>query len=225
MLRFFIVDKIKSILRIFNLQINKLGKVSPLESLFWRYYHNDFFILQIGANDGVTADPLNRIIKPLKQIKGVLIETVKEYYDELNFTYRKHRNLKTVNAAIFSKTGYVKIYKPINYENRGIASVIKDHHKKSNYDSKNIQEIKCQSLTYKNLFSNYKIKSIDLLLVDAEGYDYDLIKMFPFDQFKPSVIQYEHGNIEKKHQLEIITILIGLNYKVFVEEFDTIAYL
>ena len=72
MLRFFIVDKIKSILRIFNLQINKLGKVSPLESLFWRYYHNDFFILQIGANDGVTADPLNRIIKPLKQIKHLI---------------------------------------------------------------------------------------------------------------------------------------------------------
>ena len=47
----------------------------------------DIFLLQIGAFDGITSDPIHQHIKS-KNISGVLIEPIKYYYNKLIDNYK-----------------------------------------------------------------------------------------------------------------------------------------
>ena len=58
-------------------------------------------------------------------------------------------------------------------------------------------------LTFTDIFKKYQINQIDLLQIDTEGYDGELIKLFPFDLFKPSIIHFESKHLNKE-ELEIV---------------------
>ena len=46
--------------------------------------NNDLFIIQIGANDGKMADPIYEFVTSNRKIvRGILIEPVKDYFEEL----------------------------------------------------------------------------------------------------------------------------------------------
>jgi len=66
------------------------------------------------------------------------------------------------------------------------------------------------------------------LQIDAEGYDYTLLKLFPFDKFQPSIIHFEHGlrheNMSINQLYEIITMLLNYNYKIIMKDYDCLAY-
>jgi len=38
----------------------------------------------------------------------------------------------------------------------------------------------------------YELKTVDLLQIDTEGFDWNVLKMYDFNYFKPVIIQYEH---------------------------------
>ncbi len=82
--------------------------------------------------------------------------------------------------------------------------------------------------TFRTLFAEHLIDHVDILQIDAEGYDYEVIKMFPFESFLPSFIRYEHHHLSKKDQRACMEKLTSLGYKIFVSEGtdyqDTIGY-
>ena len=47
--------------------------------------------------------------------------------------------------------------------------------------------------------SNYN--SIDLLQIDTEGFDYEVLKMFDFNTYRPVIIQYEHFHLSMEEQI------------------------
>ena len=94
-----IKNKIKNIARRFGYEISKVGDIDMLESMIYKEYHKDFFFIQIGANNGKRFDPIYNIVKTLK-LKGLALEPIKEYYDELVENY-KNSNVMPVNKAIY----------------------------------------------------------------------------------------------------------------------------
>ena len=69
-------------------------------------------LIQIGANDGKSNDPINFFIKENKKnVKGYLFEPDPEYYKLLTNNYKKNKNLKIFNLAIHNSLKTNKLYK------------------------------------------------------------------------------------------------------------------
>ena len=54
--------------------------------------NEQFYFVQIGANDGYSFDPINHLIKKYN-LKGVCIEPIQEYFQELKNTYKNYPNV------------------------------------------------------------------------------------------------------------------------------------
>lgn len=155
---------VRDIVRHLGYEVTKLGEVDLLESLIHKKNHKDFFFIQVGANNGKRFDPIFRVVNSLK-LKGIALEPVKEYYDELVINYKKS-NVQSVNKAIYKEDKKISIFRvkddvDLPEWSKGIASLIPDHYKKSNTDEKNIIEEVVEAITFEKLFKDYRVTNID----------------------------------------------------------------
>ncbi len=185
-----------------------------------------FAFVQVGANDGVSFDFLHEFVI-LRKSSGVVIEPVKEYFDELVSNYSKFDTILKVNKAIHPTEKELAIYKinPTCKEKypdwaKGIASFDPKHHEKVNIDSRDIitEKVACDSL-----MNIVKIKTIDYFQVDTEGFDYEVLKMIDFETIKPSIIKYEHASLSNDDSINAQKLLQKNGYHLFLENNDTIG--
>lgn len=227
---------IKNLLRKFGFQLTRVGNTEVLlESFVRRYYQRDssFFFIQIGANNGVRYDPIYQIVNELK-IDGVVIEPVQDYYDELVKNYQHLKNITPANIAIYSKNTDLTMYRVKKNSKlpdwvNGIASLNYEHHKKSQTSSEYIVEETVRGVTFDTFITEYDIKKIDFLQIDVEGYDYEILNLFPFDRFMPKLIHFEHAlslqNMTYDQYDELHSKLIRMGYRTIMNMNDTICYL
>lgn len=62
-------------------------------------------------------------------------------------------------------------------------------------------------------------------MIDAEGYDFEIIKTIPFEYIKPGVIVYEDSHFNDEIKIECQRFLKNLGYKTKPAEGNTIAEL
>jgi hypothetical protein len=74
-----------------------------------------------------------------------------------------------------------------------------------------IMEMEVNCSTINNLFKKYELKNIDILFIDAEGFDDKIIKDIDFNNFNVSKIYYENMHIDTSY---ITNFLEGKGYKV-----------
>ena len=75
------------------------------------------------------------------------------------------------------------------------------------------------------LIEEQEITHLNLLQIDAEGYDFEVIKMIDFDIIKPSIIKFEHKNLSKRDQEKAHDLLSSNGYAIQCEDCDTFAIL
>ena len=56
---------------------------------------------------------------------------------------------------------------------------------------------KVQCVTFHELLTKYNLKEIDLLQIDAEGYDYHILRSINFNKIRPKFINYERVLLQK----------------------------
>lgn len=209
------------------------AEFNPLEQLFYKRLHPDFFFVQIGANDGVSFDPIYNLVTR-ENVHGIALEPVVTIYEKLKENYSGYPNIIPVNKAIHKSEKEMVLYR-VNPDNNqypdwtiGTASFDKGHHDLSKISNDDITEEKVKCISLDDLISEYKINHIDLLQIDTEGYDYEIIKMIDFNKMAPAIISFEHGfsaGIMNKEKLfEIQEILLGHKYNLVMLENDCIAY-
>ena len=92
-----------------------------------------------------------------------------------------------------------------------------------------IEEIDVECISLNKFLYEKSIKSLDILVMDCEGFDYEIIKAINFQKIKPKIIRFEHGirdNIMQKEKfLEICNILNKNGYQIITEIYDATAYL
>ncbi len=199
---------------------------------------DNFFFVQVGANDGVMNDPIYHVVTKGRNIRGILLEPIEEYFQKLKENYSsKKDSLIFVNRALYSEDDQeITLYKidsdakGIEDWMKGIASINPEHYKRTGkVKDEWVKGEKVKTITWKTLFKQYGVDNIDLLLLDTEGYDYTLLKMFPFDELKPKVIQFEHGledGVMSKKQLgELLALLVERDYFVHINHLDAICWL
>jgi FkbM family methyltransferase len=216
--------------------VQKLTKIGSFESLLYRRLDEteDFFFIQIGANDGVSFDRIFPFVTSNK-LKGIVVEPLRDMFDMLTYNYRKHPQVKKINVAIHNTEKSMNIYrvdpKAPNLPNwtQGIASFNKDHHKKSKISEVNIITEKVICMSFEDLIKENNVTKIDLLQIDTEGYDYEIIKMINFDNIKPHIIRFEHGIksdvMSREDFKKCMNYLFDQGYFIQMEDYDAIAYL
>lgn len=69
----------------------------------------DFFFVQIGANNGLTDDPLRQFVTK-HHWHGVLVEPQPQVFQQLLKNYEQEKQLAFENAAIADKDGTVRLF-------------------------------------------------------------------------------------------------------------------
>lgn len=212
------------------------GDLDVLEQLFYRYLDNDFFFIQVGANNGKRYDPIHHLLSREKEkVTGIAIEPAKEYFEELKETYKEFPRIKLLNAAIHNAEKEMWIYK-INPELdvvpehfKGMASFDKFNFIKEGVKKSDLLEEKVCCLSLMELVEQEGINRISLLQVDAEGYDLEIIRSIDFNRVKPLVINFEHrwqyDLIEAGELFSTLRMLINHGYSVVLNGNDALAYL
>ena len=187
-------------------------------------------IIQIGANDGIRFDILNNYIKKYK-IKSLLVEPIKINYEKLKENYKNCNFVSFENSAITVGNEISSLYKVNdkyikNYSKHipGITSFDKDHLIKHGVKKSHIISESVSSISMKDLITKHNLKSLDLLYVDAEGYDGKIIIDFlTTTDFKPIII-LEFIHIKSIIFEILIKNLENKKYKFFTINENLICY-
>lgn len=165
----------------------------------------DLFFVQIGANDGYTADPIYNLVRKHKW-SGVLVEPVPEYFENLKLAYKNMPNLTFVNSAIsiknetrtlygFSKNAPFWIRMHTKTKNSFSKKTILSHSWYMPNLEKYIVGQKVKSINIETLLDKYSDGKLDMLFIDTEGYDFEILKQFDLNKNRPTVIYYEHKHL------------------------------
>ena len=178
-------------------------------------------LIQIGANDGSRFDELNIFIKKYK-IKSILVEPINEYFEDLKKNYKNFENVYFENSAITVGTKEKEIY-AVNNKNlndyddhiKGISSFNKNHLIKHGVKSNHILKKKINCISILNLLKKYNISDLDILFIDAEGYDGDILIDFFNSSNQEPILIFEYIHIENKIFKDLVNILSKKNYSYF----------
>lgn len=163
-------------------------------------------LVQIGSNDGKTGDPLYPLLQKHIQWKALFVEPVPYLFNRLRGNYPDSNRFQVENVAIGNEASMVFYW---------VDPVAKDHlpdlpywyDQLGSFDRNHIvkhldgvlepyilsEEIKCIKLNELLLNSGYK--SIDILHIDTEGYDWQILSQLDLSKYKPKFVLYEYHHL------------------------------
>lgn len=214
---------------------------SYLDLLF--LYAKECVMLQIGANDGQLCDPIRKYVLQNK-VTGVMLEPQVEVFKKLKKNYQSVEGLSFVNKALSDTNGITSLYSVDDFLVRqysdlsGVASFSREHvskeiksnlHKLDFEHAKTIEDYvvktDVETITYSSLIKEYSINSLDLLMIDAEGFDYESVMLFPFEEVKPKAVLFEDKHIGNARRSELKSYLKGLGYIAYHARNDVLFIL
>lgn len=168
------------------------------------------------------------------------------FENELKETYKGFDNVKLANVAIDSECGTKKLYKVGFSDSKwatGLSSFNKEMVQKQ-YDRGYVRKSalavgeelpdnkedyisteRIRTLTFEKLIEQYDISAVDGLFVDAEGFDYELVRMFDIEKYQPGLVMFEHQHMTKSEEWELIDSFRAHDYSIFRGTNNTLAHL
>jgi FkbM family methyltransferase len=173
------------------------------------------FFIQIGANNGITVDPVNKLIKSKKGWKGILFEPGIQAFQELMKTYEDYRDLLLLNMAVSDIDGLTTLYCGETTPHFTL-----DKMKATHMFNVVPREVEVSVISPKTIIEEFGIKHLDLLQIDTEGRDFTILKSFLENGLLPEVIRFEYVNLNYENTTgdEVINFLSGYGYDSFYVE-------
>lgn len=224
-----------ALIKVFD-RLCRIPKWRSLEHILKRaaVERNDLFFIQIGANDGVIYDPIYPFVIQSKW-RGVLVEPVPAYFNQLKENYKNNNRLVFENIAISNRRETRDFYRVNDRCTflpewcRGLGTFDLDvlmTHKWAIPDLEDyVVKERVECIAFNDLLEKYDIKKIDLLLVDTEGYDYEILQQIDFDTVAPDILLYEHQYIEKNERIDCEKALSARGYRLSRHFGNTLAFL
>lgn len=197
----------------------------------------DVFVVNIGAMDGVSFDDTRGFIDTYNW-HGLFVEPIPYLFNKLLASYPGNDRNLYENSAIGSTNGVVEmitideepikqglihecfagmssVYPPLNgLASEGDKETVKKYGK----------IIKVPSITLKRLFTKHKIKDIDVMSIDTEGYDWKVLQQLKYTKILPTLIRCEYINLNEDEQKEIQEFLTsnGYLYEIIDQNIDAV---
>lgn len=234
---------VSKILQRYGLRVTRPGPygIFDFESFLCRHLevHGTLNFVQIGANDGVMNDPIYKFIQKNKnRVSGFVLEPLPDIFSLLVKNYEAFPSIKPLNLAIHNFENEMLLYrvKPEHLSKvpafaRGISSFDPNHWKRTSLvpDPDYIQSEIVKCVSFSQLLEENKISEVDLLLIDTEGYDYEILMGIDFSSLKPRIIRFEHGVRDRvmpeSNFIEVVERLNSQGYQIIAESYDATAYL
>lgn len=189
----------------------------------------------IGANDGVTYDPLFKFITRFKW-EGLMVEPHPVSFESLkkNYNSRGLKNIYFENVAISETSNEQEFFyfdvMGLTKKERKVYSCLSslDRSHLEKYLDGNpdlvIKSIMVESLTLVQLIEKYEMQDIDLLMIDAEGSDFEILNSIDFTLINPTIIYYEHFHFSEEQKQVITKMLADQQYQLMEGVINSIAY-
>ncbi len=188
----------------------------------------NFNFVQIGGFDGVFDDPIRQYIIKYNW-SGIIIEPQPEAFSQLIKIYQHNTKITLLNLAITTTNQPTKLYRlkqktlTENWKNC-FATITPDRGDIGQTQLENVENITVTGKNINNLIREQKIKKINLLQIDTEGFDYQIINSLDFSLLKPDIIHYEHRHLPRKEIIACQKILSKQQYHIIPLQHDTIAF-
>lgn len=226
----FLYNSLHSLVSFFRQRIVS-GRTDPMEDFkkFCSSLPNiicEPFFVKVGANDGITEDPLSDILLANTNWKGLLIEPVPYIFERLRTNFKESRRFIFEQVAIGVTAGEADFYYVDAKAREKISDLPPWYDQLGSFDRSHIIkhlggmlepliiECKVQVSTLSNVFLRNKIRDIHLLQVDTEGYDYAVLRTLDFAKYSPLSIFIEHKHLSTTEKVEIIHLLHKHGYIV-----------
>lgn len=211
----------------------RIGLEHVIAHSLWRRPREDFFFIQVGAFDGMTNDPLREMVLE-HGWTGILVEPQREAFRQLERNYRNQPGIVLRNVAVADVSGPRPLYtlRPgdaLPSWARQLASfrreVILQHRDVIPDIADRIETETVECLTFEDLLAPMRPSRIDLLQVDAEGYDFEILKLFHGAGLRAQIIGFEHTHLSRPERDACVEHLISLGYRVALDGPDAVACL
>ncbi len=183
--------------------------------------HGELTFLQIGANDGVTGDEILGLIERYP-VRGILVEPQPTAFARLQELHKGRENLLLVNGAVDRESGKRLFYMPTKGDVQ-VASFHRQHLRQHGLIAQEISAHEVDCFTIDDVLKRGNLHSVDLLQVDAEGYDYEILKSIDFDRVLPKILRFEYRHFSKHDLDECLRMLARHGYLFLTEQLDIIA--
>ena len=192
------------------------------------------FFVEVGSNDGDKHDHLRPFILA-RQWRGILVEPVPYIFARLKENYAGIDRLTLANVAIADRDGELPFYHLVEEEDPvssglpewydGTGSFSRDALLKHRHEIPDVEERIVQTavptLTLTSLCRREGRTGVDLLLIDTEGYDWEILRNADLPAIQPRLVVYEHFHLSAEDRRACRAHLEELGYETMEEGFDT----
>jgi FkbM family methyltransferase len=209
----------------------QLTKENFLQLFFSSANPTDFFFVQIGAADGKVNDPIYDYVTHYN-LKGLVVEPQRLSYQRLQDNYKGYP-VTCVQAAISETSGKCTLWsikesvdlygrnsilmaQKTSFSKEILKKTIQKKLPTGANAERYIEPIEVPSLSFVDLIREYDVKRIDMLQIDAEGYDYEIIKSFDFSRISPKVLNFESNRLSVQETIECEEFLENNGYSFFI---------
>ncbi|MGI9457270.1 MAG: FkbM family methyltransferase [Aeoliella sp.] len=179
--------------------------------------------VQVGAFDGQSDDDLTSLLD-FEHVRGVLVEPQPEPFEKLQKRFAGHENLQLVNAAIARDADERPLYSPRCGASR-LASFDRQNLIRHGVDSAEIVSKQVRCLPLEKLLEQAGFDQLDVLQIDAEGYDLEVLATLDLDRWRPTVIRLEYRHLPPREVDDCLRRLSARGYRFLLQERDLVASL
>jgi FkbM family methyltransferase len=167
-------------------------------------------VIQIGAMDGINFDDTRGFLDMYKW-NSLLVEPIPDIFNELKENFKDRTNYIFEQCAITEQDGKVEMLTiPVEIiEKEGLHPGYKGmsalYPLKNGFGSDYQRDIDVKAqfgvnltvpaLTFDSLLKKHNIKHFDILICDAEGYDWNIFKQIDLNKYRPKFIRLEYINL------------------------------
>jgi FkbM family methyltransferase len=205
-----------------------------------------FSVVQLGAFVGNSGnDPLfDTLCRRLREREGklILVEPVKEFYDELVKNYEGVPGVEFENFAVSDRSGPATFYRlgvdptahgyPDWLSQLGSLKEERMTELWDHYETvKDLQEFylahrmeeTVQCITYSELMDRHRLDGVDLLQIDVEGYELEVLRTIDFRKYPARFVNYERILLHQ-HRPAAEDLMRGWGYRLVDHGQDTFCF-
>ena len=200
--------------------------------------HPAAIFVEIGANDGRQHDHLRDYVGVLPWT-GLMVEPVPYVFDRLADNYGAVEGVTLVNAAVAERDGRMDFFHlreageaeraglPDWYD--GVGSLRRDvllsHASEMPDLEQRLVQLEVEALSFDTLLERHGLERVDLLLIDAEGYDAEILRSIDLRRHRPRLVVYEHFHLDASERGASRARIEADGYETVEEMFDTYCLL
>jgi FkbM family methyltransferase len=190
------------------------------------------YAVQIGSNDGRRNDPLWPF-RDYGGLRGLLVEPSAQAFDALRRNYAPYAGrFSLAQVAVCAESGLRPFFSfapapalPAGAEQLGTLDeeLLRAHARALRLPESSVQSVDTRCVTFDELCTENGVGGIDVLLIDAEGSDFTILRQVDLAARGVILLAFEHCHLSEDDLDAAHAMLRAGNYDLLAHGSDTIA--